>query len=198
MLFTDGGEEKAEEIFKKYNPKQAVGWETHTLASQSSSTRVSLLVTFIDYSPHRCASLRFRSANTTTTKDQYSGWPVRTKVTLSGLKIIISTHLEWECVIHNQTSSAFTMDLTSFLCLRVLLWDPIYRRHQTQHSGIHSHCLTTAQQTFTLLPQRLFFQSSLSLSMLNQCALCPLVVESGIASVIRVAGVSGRFGPADG
>lgn len=25
MLFTDGGEERAEEIFKKYNPKQAVG-----------------------------------------------------------------------------------------------------------------------------------------------------------------------------
>lgn len=25
MLFTDGGEEKAEEIFKKYNPDQAVG-----------------------------------------------------------------------------------------------------------------------------------------------------------------------------
>ncbi len=25
MLFTDGGEEKAEEFFKKYNPKQAVG-----------------------------------------------------------------------------------------------------------------------------------------------------------------------------
>lgn len=25
MLFTDGGEEKAEEIFKKYNPNQAVG-----------------------------------------------------------------------------------------------------------------------------------------------------------------------------
>lgn len=24
MLFTDGGEEKAEEIFKKYNPNQAV------------------------------------------------------------------------------------------------------------------------------------------------------------------------------
>lgn len=25
MLFTDGGEEKAEEIFKKYNPDQRVG-----------------------------------------------------------------------------------------------------------------------------------------------------------------------------
>lgn len=25
MLFTDGGEERAEEFFKKYNPKQAVG-----------------------------------------------------------------------------------------------------------------------------------------------------------------------------
>lgn len=31
MLFTDGGEERAEEIFKTYNPKQAVSYHKNTL-----------------------------------------------------------------------------------------------------------------------------------------------------------------------
>lgn len=88
MLFTDGGEEKAEEIFQDSNPDKAVApysrqQRAHSPASlpvslpfsglAASNSRVSPLA-------DRCASLRFPLASTTTTKTQSSRWPAPTKV----------------------------------------------------------------------------------------------------------------------
>lgn len=84
MLFTDGGEEKAEEIFKDSNPDKAVA--PHSGQQRAPSSFLSPLsrpaAANFHVSPlaDRCASLRFPLASTTTTKIQSSRWPAPTKV----------------------------------------------------------------------------------------------------------------------
>lgn len=83
MLFTDGGEEKAEEIFKDSNPDKAVAPYRQQRAHSSFLSQLSgLPASNFRVSPlaNRCASLHFPLASTTTTKIQSSRWPAPTKV----------------------------------------------------------------------------------------------------------------------
>lgn len=51
MLFTDGGEERAEDIFKKYNPKQAVRLETRYSKSElQQNDHIQIVLLFFFFS----------------------------------------------------------------------------------------------------------------------------------------------------
>lgn len=88
MLFTDGGEEKAEEIFKDSNLDKAVGSHTdsrgrtaHSLLASSTCLWLVLPLPLpLPLPTDRCASSPSPWASTTTTKGPSSPWPATTKV----------------------------------------------------------------------------------------------------------------------